>query len=345
MLVFPSSEVAPEPAIRAVSAKTLRQWCTPGVILVITELSDELLLLPHAIKQARQSGAKIVLVHLVAPQQTALDGRRSAPPRAPSGIQEARAILERMARQLRWLGIACEPAVLTGYPEVEIPLIARSCSADRAIIGFGTGSDLAKRRIRTVAEQLLANIDVPTCVIGRRVGLGSQSSRLTKNITLAVSLDSDCDIPLSFASRLAQEQRAKLTILHVLDRRESGLDESGRAPMAVVSRLPALTWREAELLCPAEIKVREGNAAEEILKHAVSTGQDLILLCSTGISPTGQPWRTSVSHRVLSEAECPVFVLQKELGSARLAKPHSPNPEKVAAYGEDIPNAARKEII
>lgn len=344
MLVFPSIEVAPEPVIRAVSAKTLRQWCAPRVILVITELSDELSLLPHAIKQARQSGAKIVLAHLVAPEETSLRWRCSAPSRPGCGVQEARAILERMTRQLRWLGIACEPAILSGCPEVEIPSIARSCFADRAIIGLGTGSNLADGCVPSVAEQVLSSLDVPTCVIGRRVGLGSHSNRLSKNITLAVSLGSDCDIPLSFASRLAQEQHAKLTVLHVCDRNNSGLAESVRTPASVASRLPALTWRETELLCPAEIKVREGNATEEILKHAVSTSQDLLLLCSSGNPPAGQPWRTSVSYRVFSEAECPVLVLPKKFGVTRHAD-QEVKQEKLPARGEKISSPVRKEIV
>lgn len=344
MLVFPSIEVAPEPVIRAVSAKTLRQWCAPGVILVVTELSDELSLLPHAIKQARQSGAKVVLAHLVVPQDRVSGGRSPAQSRADYGIQEARAILERMARQLRWLGIACEAAVLNGYPEVEIPSIARSCFADRAIIGLGAGSNLADGCIPNVSEQVLSSLDVPTCVIGRRVGLGSHSNRLGKNITLAVSLGSDCDIPLSFASRLAQEQHAKLTVLHVCDRNDCGRAASVRTPASVASSLPALTWRETELLCPAEIKVRQGNVTEEILKHAVSTNQDLLLLCSPGIPPAGQPWRTSVSYRVFSEAECPVLVLPKKFGVARLADQEAKQ-EKLPARGEKISSPARKGIV
>ena len=69
MLATRSAEVAPKPTIRAVSAKTLRQWCAPEVILVVTSLADETVILPHAIKQARQSGAKIVLAHVVTPQE------------------------------------------------------------------------------------------------------------------------------------------------------------------------------------------------------------------------------------------------------------------------------------
>lgn len=316
--------------IHAVSAKALRQWCTPQVILVVTNLSDESVLVPHAISQARLSGAKIVLAHSVSPSE------------APIG--EARIVLDGMARQLRWLGIACEPLVLLGPAEVEIPAAARSYCADRVIMRFEDYPD-PTRTHRPVLAELLSNLDVPICVIGQKVRLASASSRLTRNITLAVSLESDCDIALGFASSLAQELRAKLTLLHVFRRAKRDLDQSAHTSMAVASKLPTPTWRETELLCPTEIKIREGSADREILKHAISTNQDLILLCSPGLSLTGQSWRTSVSCRVLAGAECPVFVLQKKFGTGSLSDTRSESPGKLPACGERISRVTRKEIV
>jgi nucleotide-binding universal stress UspA family protein len=330
MLAFPFSEIASEPMIQTVSAKVLRQWCTPQVILVVTNLSDEFVLLPHAISQARLSGAKIVLARSVSPSE--------------AHVVEARIALDRMARQLRWLGIACEPLVLSGHPEAEIPAAVRSYRADRVMVRFEDSPE-PTRTHPPVLAQLLSNLDVPTCVIGQKVSLASTSSRLTRNIALAVSLESDCDTALGFSSRLAQELRAKLTLLHVFGRAERDLDQSAHTSMAVASMLPASTLREAELLCPTEINIREGNAEREILKHAISTNQDLILLCSPGISLTGQPWRTSVSWRVLAGAECPVFVLQKKLRTGSVSNTRSESPGKVPAYGERISRVARKEIV
>jgi nucleotide-binding universal stress UspA family protein len=313
MLAAQSAEVALNPTIRAVSAKTLRQWCAPEVILVVTNLADETVILPHAIKQARQSRAKIVLAHVVPPQEYVSVGHKPLLPRPVSRIQQARSIVERMARQLRWLGFTCEPLVLTGHPHSEIPLIARNCCVDRIILSLDNDSDTGRPWMLTSPELLLQKFVVPVCVIGRHVSLASSSVLTTRNVTLAVSLDSDCDIPLAFASRFAQELRAKLTILHVLGGGNCDLDSAARAPMAVASRLPNQTWREAELFCPTEIMTREGEAAAEILRYGVSTNQDAIVLCSPGLSSPSSDWRTSVTARVLKEAQCPIFVLQKQL--------------------------------
>ena len=207
---------------------------------------------------------------------------------------------------------------------------------------FEDKPDPSQARLR-VFEHLLSNIDVPTCVIGRNVSVASPSSRLTRNITLAVSSKSDCDIPLSFACRLAQELRANLTILHVFEDTVRDLDRCARTPAVVASRLPILAWREAELLCPTEIKVREGSASEEVLKYATSTNQDLILLCSAGNPPTGQYWRTTAGYRILARTECPVFVVRKQSEMASFTNVQMVSPKKILAYGENI-RSTEKEM-
>ncbi|HEY2468803.1 MAG TPA: universal stress protein [Terracidiphilus sp.] len=340
MQVFQSVAIVPEPTLRPVSAKTLRQWCAPEVILVVTNLTDELVILPHVIMQAKPSRGRIILTHMVTP--IARSGNAICRTRRPaSGVEEARTVLERMARHLRWLGFVCEPLVLTGLPEIEIPSIARSCGVDRVIVGFEHDPNRAGAGNPTALAQLLPELDPPACVIGSHVSLASGNSFLTKRITLAASLASDCDVPLSFACRLAQEQRAKLTVVHVFGRGSGDENSWARTPLEIASRLPVPAWREAELLCPTEITIREGDAADEILKHSLSTNPDLIILCSPGNLGVGQCWRESVSYRVIAGAQCPVFVLKKQPEAARLRDDMFS--EKVPAYGESPTLATRKE--
>ena len=58
MQVFWSAAIHVPLPRRPVSAKTLRMWCAPEIIMGVTTLSDEQALLLHIIHQARQSGAK-----------------------------------------------------------------------------------------------------------------------------------------------------------------------------------------------------------------------------------------------------------------------------------------------
>jgi nucleotide-binding universal stress UspA family protein len=341
MLASQFAAVDAEPTLHRVSAKTLREWCAPEVILAVTSLDDEMVILPHVIQQARQSHAKIVLAHVVAPPK-AVSVHHKPFIRPKDRLQEARVTVDRMARQLRWLGFTCDPLVLIGNPETEIPLIARNYCAGRAIITLDHHRELERTRTTALAEQLLPELDIPTCVIGRHASLASRGGLLTRNVTLAVSLDSDCDVPLAFACRFAQELRAKLTILHVSG---GGSDPAAVTPMAIASWFPRPTWREAELFCPAEIIIHEGDAAEGILKHAASTEQDFMILCSPGASSPGLDWKASVTHKVVARAQCPVVVLQKQPCSNRENRLDAAVAAKVSAFGESVEDDTRNVHI
>lgn len=346
MQVFRSVAIASEPVIRPVSARTLRQWCAPEVILAVTNLTDESVILPHTIMQAKPSHAKIVLAHVVRPvlgSNVKSQCRNPAFDRTTSRLKEPRIILERMAQHLRWLGFVCEPILLTGRPEVEIPFAARSCCVDRVILGFEEGPDLASAGSLTITEQILSKMDVPTCVIGRNVGLPSGNGHLAKRITLGASLQSDCDVPLSFACRLAQEMRAQLTLLHVIGQENKAEGTSSRTPAEIASKLPVPTWREAELLCPTEITIRHGDTAGEILKYSDLERPNLIILCSPGNLDSGKGWRASVSYQVITSAKCPVFVLKKEPERPGLGSADDMLLEKVPAYRESLTVVTRKE--
>jgi nucleotide-binding universal stress UspA family protein len=314
------------PTIEPVSVTKLRLWSAPQTILVATNLSDELTILPPAITQARQSSARILLAHVVSTEHHVSRFHDSPLQRSTSRLSEARMLLDRIARQLRWVGITCEPVVLNGIPEVEISRLAMTRGVDRLIVTFEDNPDLTASRNRTFAERILPAMEIPVCVIGRRMSLSSPNGSHGKNVTLAVSLNSDCQAPLRFASRLAQETHANLKVLHIFDRKHPDLNTSVLNPVEVASQLPLETWREAGLMCPAEVTVRHGDPAEEILKHFSLGNEGPIVLCSSGIGSGERTWRYSVSYRVMAEARYPVFVLGKcALAAAVVMLPEKPS--------------------
>lgn len=299
----------------SMSAHVLRQWSAPEVILAVTNLADEEVVLFHCIQQARRSTAKVLLVHVLQPEEAPARARVASPsgeirPPAESPFTS----LNRMARQLRWAGIPCEPLLLRGSPLKEIPLVARARDADRILMTAACEKRARNSAPTTLVEELLPGISVPICTVGKCLPPAPAGSQRPAIFTLALSLASDAAMPLAFASRLAQDHHAHLTVMHVFSGREKGRNQMEQTPLALAAQLPAELLREAELVCPLEIAVRKGDPATEILKSASCTNQDFIILGPVGQPQTVPAAASGVVHRVIGEALCPVLVLGPSLG-------------------------------
>lgn len=298
-----------------VSSQVLRQWSAPGIILAVTDFVGEEILLFHAIQQARRSTAKVLLVHVLQPENVPSHiGEWIHPSRNQNLAETALAALNRMARQLRWVGVSCEPLLLRGLPAKEIPLVAKARNADRILMTTACEKRGKNTAPSTMAEDLLSGILAPICTVGQCLPAAPVVGHRPANITLALSLNSDAEMPLGFASRLAQEHQAKLTVLHVFRNGEKSRKEIEPNPLAVASQLPADRLREAELMCPLEIVIRKGDPATEILKAESRTNQDFIVLGPVGEVQPLRVGTSNIVHRVISEALCPVIVLGQSLG-------------------------------
>ncbi len=97
--------------------------------------------------------------------------------------------------------------------------------------------------------------------------------------------------------------------MHVFGGGSHNVTRINQTPTAVALRLPESALREAQLLCPLEIAVREGDLATELLNFAASTNQDFIVLGSSDFS--GASSDGDLVHRIVNEALCPVIILSQ----------------------------------
>lgn len=291
------------------TARTLRRWCEPEVILIVANLFDEQALMFHAIRQARKNGAKLLLVHASRPAAFSFHSGRKLPPASSSpDIQEE---LDRMARQLRWEGLSCETFVLTGHPAEEISSLVKSRRVDRVLMASRRHKRFERSSTESLIEELLPALDVPLCVIGEKVPAGSNADRPTGRISLALSLSSEnSENCLNFACRFAQGNHAHLTVLHVFGGARKHVLSDERNPLAVAARIPTPALREAGLFCPLEIAAREGNPAKEILKYDSMIPQDFIILGAPQNNSGARRESANVLRNVIAEARCPVLILR-----------------------------------
>src|SRR5271163_2127757 len=111
-------------------------FVNPARILVATDLTDGDYLVPHAVAQAKASGARVMLVHAVlsASAFPLPAGYAPYPDEAMCGRQ-ARQQLEGMARQIEQQGVSCDIFFQHGSAADVINYKVKTTRAMRLIMG------------------------------------------------------------------------------------------------------------------------------------------------------------------------------------------------------------------
>ena len=209
-------------------------------------------------------------------------------------------------------GILCEPIILTGHPAEQISELVKSRAVDRVIVATRYASGVARLVERSVAEELVNTLAVPVCIVGRRAHLPRKNGAPPEHIMLATSLHSRSLLLASFANALATSSHSHLTLLHVLE--NSGLSGPDRdlARVSAYRRLSALIPPDSCHRRQPTLLIREGDPAAVILEEANSLSEDILIVGSPNPSVVSRLLTNSVVHRVVVEAQCPVFTLGRD---------------------------------
>ncbi len=306
----------------SLSAKQLRLWSAPEVILIVTNFTDEQPLLLEAMQQAKHSHAKILLAYVARPscsRKAGLHGPRLGRPQ--SVAHDAQLMLERMARQLRWAGIASEPVLLQGLPAEEIPDLVRLRGVNRVIVTTQSDSRATGLGSRAIAEQILPRVTVPVCIVGGGHAAHPQLAAPYSSILLGLSPRMRTEVLLEFASHLARMHRAALTVLYTAESPVSA-DQPCSAPSGGGPKTdPLWVVQKAKSRFGFETILANGDLIGESLAAQRSRKQDLIVL---GTEPSDlTEWSDTVSCPVLvaKDAPCPVLILGNAVGKQRYDEP------------------------
>lgn len=304
--------------VRDVMAKNaIARWSSPDVILVATTLLEDHRLMQHAMYQAKLSKASVLLLNVIPPSFLKTEDDSGSPFIQPSPtVRVIRAKLDDAAKEFEREGILCEPVVLKGLPEEEIPLFVKSRSVDRVIVAARSMSGVARLVEGSVAEKLVGVLEVPVCVIGRRTLASAALGAPPGRVLLATSLHSTSSLLASFASALAEINHAHLTLLHVLVSEGMGEQQFETVQLVARQRLSSLVPNESRHRFSPLLLVREGDPATIILEEAGSLSADIVILGSPHSSTTSRLFSSSVAHRVVLESKCPVITIKSVPGSS-----------------------------
>jgi nucleotide-binding universal stress UspA family protein len=329
------SETSAQPADQA-----MERWNHPAVILVATDLRDLDRLMPFALEQAAQTGARLLLLNvLTATAAMAADASGMANYDSTSAFNLAAHALEPLCALAHEQDIACEALVRIGNPAQQIGAVARQFKADRLLLGTRSRSKLGKLFLGSVAEQVLRSVNLPVITVGPEAHLPVDAGPRERVVLHATTLRETSRPSAALACQIAASQGAKLLLLHVLppldpplhdqaplgyyfaaqsQMNQPAAEQQGRsgqpasldsAAMIALNQLAAETG--ASFKAVVEPHVVHGNPFIEILAAASERHASLIVLGARHRSVFAELTRDHTIYRVLAHARCPVLTLRE----------------------------------
>ena len=294
---------------------TVLRWSNPKTILVVTNLLEGPSMMLHAAYQARLSGAKILLVHVIRPSTLRSDPAAAMPSMLPSpALRVVQAALDNMVTAFEREGILCEPVILRGVPTEQIPILVKCRGVERVLVVNRNARGVERLLMGSIAEELAAVLDIPVCIIRQGAHPGPRLEIPPGRILVATSFSPSSSLCVSFGCAFAEEHHARLILLHVLEPSRlcggSQYMEAQAATGAARQKLANGIPGRARERCEIDLEVRVGDAATEILKVASSVHYDFVILGSPPDSIVTRILGSSVIHRVVSEANCPVITVK-----------------------------------
>ena len=291
------------------------RWTHPATILVATDLSDLDRLMPFACRQAIDTGARLLLLHVLSTGASMAVDAMGMPYYDPSTALEFCAkTLETWRTLARQRNVSCDVLVREGNPAQQILAAVRQFQADRILLGTRSRSKISKLLLGSVAEQVLRSVHLPVITVGPEAHLPVGISGSEKVVLHATTLRETSRPSAVLACRIAEGQSARLVLLHVLP----PMDEMKRHGLP--TGLDSTAMHELRLLAEetgatggvrVEPRVVHGNPSIEILATAAELNARLIVLGATQRSALQSLTRDRTIYRVLAHARCPVLTLRE----------------------------------
>jgi nucleotide-binding universal stress UspA family protein len=280
----------------------------PKRILFATDFSSQAsAAFKWAARLSQHFGSKLYMAHVLAPAYYAAGSGIVAPVLQEVEIKLAKEKLARyFARKPELDSITHEEIVTIGPAKELVQSIAEENHIDLVVMGSHGRGHVSKLALGSVAEAVLRHLHCPVLVCGPECRRRYQPF---KAIVLATDLSLRSLRPAQYASSLAEEFRAKLTIVHVLPGSKTSAEQKQQTVEEIDEIIPAM----AELRKNTNYCIPSGDLAQEMLRIAELAKANLIVM---GVEEKGTmadhaPWATI--SKVIREARCPVLAVQPHI--------------------------------
>ena len=163
----------------------------------------------------------------------------------------------------------------------------------------------------SVAEEMFRLADCPVLTVGPHVPREVAAEVGFRNILFATDFSPNSGKAAAYALSLAQEHRARLTLLHAVEEASQSSQANAAILRTYFTRLlEEFVPAEAGLWCDPEYVVEIGEASDTILKFAADRLADMIVLGVRKSATFPGHLPPSTSYRVVCAAHCPVLTVR-----------------------------------
>lgn len=259
-----------------------------------------------AARLAKEAHAKLYVLHSTGPWLDAADMRCPAPELALLELQNARENLNKYVEDIPELRTAKhKKIVFPGSASEAIQSSAKSNDIDLRVLGSHGRQGLAKLTLGSVAEWAIGRLNYPVLVAGP---MCDKNLRPIRSIVLATNLLERASRSALYASSMAQDYNARLTVLKVLPQAGT-TGEQNQAESSTRKKLHQLVPNDCGDQCTLNFEAKTGDVVPAILSSAQINKANLIVLGAKHRAPLADHVPRTKLSAIIRESHCPVLVV------------------------------------
>jgi nucleotide-binding universal stress UspA family protein len=294
-------------------------------VLVATDLSPSSdTVVRSAAALARQTGARLHLIHAVEPPRWRYDGMDREVLVMQRRIHKARAVLEDQLLRAA-PGLAPEPSrtVLYEAPHTAILQRAEEIDADVLVLGPHQGG-LEDRLLGTTADRVVRTASVPCLVLPRAIEMPLR--RVLVPTDFSAPAREAIHFAMAWGGALGGQQGSiRLRVLHVAKPliHDPALGDEDLCTPRIEDEIRSVgrSWRgPAETILEPKVVLGD-DPAGEIAAESQAFGADLVVLGTHGHGALGRALIGSVSSTVTRLSDRPVLLVPPRLATVEITAP------------------------
>lgn len=211
--------------------------------------------------------------------------------------------------------------------DVVSAVLAHADTVDVVVLGTHGRSGFDRVLLGSVAERVLRKAPCPVVVVPPAALTTKEIVGMGRRILCGIDFSDASLAALEYATSLAEESDATLTLIHVIDippeLREGASTEAEVAQARLAAeaearrRLQALIPESVRQACSVHVEVVEGRAARELVRAAREGHDALLVMGVRGRNAVDLAVFGSNTNQVVRTAPCPVLVVHSGAHSTR----------------------------